>query len=350
LLGSFSYQYDDAGNRVENLSGDPAWVRNANDELVSRGTVNYTYDENGNRTQKNDNGTITNYEYDISDRLVRVADGANITVATYGYDPFGRRLWKETGGSRTYYLYTEVGLAAEYDAAGTELTHYGYWPESRWSQDPLFKKVAGSYYYYLNDHLGTPRLIFDQAGQVVWKARFKPYGEAMVDPASTITNNLRLPGQYFDAETGLHYNNYRFYDSEIGGFISGDPLGIAGGLNLYRYAFNNPINRIDPNGLSVSEDLFGPDFANTPPGLVIDVGADILLCLVSPLDCAVTTGIGVLDFLLDPCAPITDLARAIGPGPAKGLKKPRTVSPKPRPIEFSFSAGKGFGLRGPLPR
>ncbi len=64
-----------------------------------------------------------------------------------------------------------------------------------------------------------------------------------------VVNNLRFPGQYYDSETGLHYNWHRFYDSETGRYVSADPIGLAGGMNLYSYANQNPINYIDPMGL-----------------------------------------------------------------------------------------------------
>ena len=79
---------------------------------------------------------------------------------------------------------------------------------------------------------------------------FRSFGRTQVQ-LGTVQNNLRFPGQYFDAETELHYNWNRFYDPETGRYLSPDPIGLGGGSNLYAYAENDPVNWIDPNGLSV---------------------------------------------------------------------------------------------------
>jgi RHS repeat-associated protein len=88
----------------------------------------------------------------------------------------------------------------------------------------------------------------DSSGQVVWSADYKPFGEATVT-VSTITNNLRFPGQYFDAETGQHYNYFRDYNPAIGRYVETDRIGLFGGINLYRYVQQNPIILKDRFGL-----------------------------------------------------------------------------------------------------
>ncbi|MDD3813992.1 MAG: RHS repeat-associated core domain-containing protein [Desulfocapsaceae bacterium] len=87
------------------------------------------------------------------------------------------------------------------------------------------------------------------AGAVVWQAAYLPFGKAQIATA-TVANNLRFAGQYFDAETGLHYNWNRFYDPEVGRYISADPIGLDGGMNLYAYVAGNPVNAVDPWGLA----------------------------------------------------------------------------------------------------
>ncbi|NML35542.1 RHS repeat domain-containing protein, partial [Paraburkholderia antibiotica] len=109
-------------------------------------------------------------------------------------------------------------------------------------------------YFYQNDHLGTPQEMVDESGKVVWLARYKawggvkraPYGN--VDPVGA-DNRIRFQGQYHDEETGLAYNRHRYYDAQAGRFISKDPIGLAGGVNVYQYA-DNPTGWIDPLGLA----------------------------------------------------------------------------------------------------
>jgi RHS repeat-associated protein len=104
---------------------------------------------------------------------------------------------------------------------------------------------------YQNDHLGTPQKLTAVNGAVVWSAKYSSFGEADVNISSSITNNLRFPGQYFDQETNLYYNLFRYYDPAAGRYLRPDPIGMRGGINLFIYALNNPKNYIDPLGLLV---------------------------------------------------------------------------------------------------
>ncbi len=105
-------------------------------------------------------------------------------------------------------------------------------------------------YYFHCDHLGTPQAMTDQNGNVVWKADYKPFGEVTLT-TSAVENNFRFPGQYFDEETGLHYNWHRYYNPETGRYLRTDPIEFSGGdTNFYGYGLNNPIRLINPTGLA----------------------------------------------------------------------------------------------------
>jgi len=105
-----------------------------------------------------------------------------------------------------------------------------------------------SYYFYHNDHIGTPQKMTTVNGAVVWSANYNSFGDATVDAFSTISNNHRFAGQYFDQETGLHYNWERYYDPQNGRYITTDLYFNFEGVNLYLYCKNNPLYSIDPKG------------------------------------------------------------------------------------------------------
>jgi RHS repeat-associated protein len=175
-------------------------------------------------------------------------------VATYSYDPFGRRIKKQLGNDATWYVYADEGLVGEYDATGAMQKIYGWKPDGLWGTDPLYMLDGSGTYFYHNDHLGTPQRLTDATtGAVVWSAGYAAFGKATIDPLSTVENNLRFPGQYFDAETGLHYNWNRTYDPGTGRYTQVDPIGFAGGdLNVYRYVGNGVVLLFDVSGLLVN--------------------------------------------------------------------------------------------------
>ncbi len=112
----------------------------------------------------------------------------------------------------------------------------------------------GLLYYVHNDPLGTPQALTDESGATVWTASYDPFGKAMVNEdtdgdGNSITFNARMPGQYEDLETGLHYNYQRYYDPNTGRYLTSDPLGLQAGTNTYLYGEGNPIMNIDPLGL-----------------------------------------------------------------------------------------------------
>ncbi len=256
VLPDETYTYDNVGNRTTASNATGTIEHNQNNELRIYGDLHYDYDANGNLIEITlDTQRIFLYVYNTENRLVKVENGVGGMIAEYDYDPFGRRLWKDVGGERTYFFYSDEGLIAEYDASGHEIKSYGYQPDSTWTTDPLWLKQHGQYYFYQNDHLGTPQKLVAQNGAVVWSASYAAFGQAYME-VETVVNNLRFPGQYFDAETGLHHNFHRYYDPGSGRYVRKDPKGfLSRDVHLYRYAKNNPLTLFDPKGLTSRTDI-----------------------------------------------------------------------------------------------
>jgi RHS repeat-associated protein len=251
------YSYDAVGNRLTSADTNGTWSYNANNELLAYNNATCSFDDNGNMIKRVINGQVTRYIYNANNRLIRIEDGSGGVIANYYYDPFGRRLWKEVNGERTYFHYSEQGLIAEYDDQGDPIRFYGYKPGSSWTTDPVFLKKNGEYYFYHNDHLGTPQKLTASNGRVVWSARYASFGGTQL-LEQEIRNPLRFPGQYYDMKTGLHYNYYRYYDPQKGRYLMQDPIGMEGGINLFSYTINNPLKYMDPKALFLPGDTRNP--------------------------------------------------------------------------------------------
>ena len=203
-------------------------------------------DANGNATQIY--GAALTYSPD--NRLTGVTG-----IADYGYNGIGERVRKTVGGTTTLYLYGPGGrLMAELDATGQVEKVYVYFAGEPLAVVDYVGNPAGTLYYIHNDHLRTPQALTDEAGVLVWRAVYTPFGWAAVDEDPDLNSipvsfNPRFPGQYYDAETGFHYNYHRYYDPFTGRYITSDPIGLTGGLNTYAYAGSNPLTFVDPWGL-----------------------------------------------------------------------------------------------------
>mgnify|MGYP000226301116 CR=1 FL=1 len=242
------YTYDSVGNRLSSADTSEPWSYNRNNELLDNGKSSFEYDDSGRLIKRDTPRGVLHYSYNAQGRLSKIEDGSGNVIAEYYYDPFGRRLWKEVDGERTYFLYSQEGLIGEYKESGQAVRNYGYRPDTTWGNNPLFLKKDSAYYWYLNDRQGTPKKLISNNGKVVWSAQYDSFGKAHVS-TELVENNLRLAGQYYDIETGLHYNLNRYYDPSLGRYLTPDPL--REGLNPYLYAQNNPLRYMDPLGLCV---------------------------------------------------------------------------------------------------
>ncbi|HFX1364046.1 TPA: RHS repeat domain-containing protein, partial [Pseudomonas aeruginosa] len=204
--------------------------------------------------------------YDAQGRLQSVSlDGQQ--VAEYRYNALGQRIVKLTPESVTTYLYGPDGQLlgeAEHDGSGRKLrAQYYLWLDSL----PLVTidadydaqgKVGNPTLLYLHgDHLDTPRLATDASGQIAWQWQSDAFGRGEALSQGSTQVNLRFPGQYYDAESGLHYNYFRDYDPETGRYVESDPIGLAGGFNTFAYVGGNPLSFADTLGLHPGDKLFG---------------------------------------------------------------------------------------------
>jgi RHS repeat-associated protein len=249
-LGDFRYRYDSNGNRVADSADEtsPGYAySDGSNRLVRAGKVEYQYDQTGNPLHVG----ARQYEYDSSGRPTNLYVNGTL-LAQYAYNSWGERIRKVvySGSGRrvTYYLYDGHQLTAEVDEAGHVTRQYLYL-----GYTPLVVLVGTEPYFIHDDHLGAPHAVTDHDRKVVWRAEYTPFGEARVDQdpqrtGSVFTLNLRLPGQYADAESGTYYNYLRDYDPRLGRYVESDPIGLHGGANTYAYGADNPLSGRDPSG------------------------------------------------------------------------------------------------------
>ncbi|WP_249186838.1 HNH/endonuclease VII fold putative polymorphic toxin [Pseudomonas sp. KB-10] len=260
------YAYDAVGNRISKtttpiVNGSPqtgstnqlGYAANSNRLAALAGTP-VTSDAAGNLTQDRPDRQL---EYDQQNRLSRVKLGGT-TVAEYRYNALGQRTHKITTAGTTSFLYDPSGQLLEerrFNAAGQRQSSQFYiWLDNLPVAGITVAyaangSIASSTPFYLHtDHLGTPRLATNQSQQPVWRWVSDAFGVGQTTGSLAI--NLRFPGQYYDQESGLHYNYFRDYDPETGRYVESDPIGLNGGLNTYGYVEGNPVNFIDPLGLA----------------------------------------------------------------------------------------------------
>ncbi|EHH3296983.1 RHS repeat protein [Salmonella enterica] len=245
------YYYDKAGNLLDNEGQGPVM----NNRLPGCGRDRYGYNEWGELTTRRDQ----QLEWNAQGQLTRVISGN--TETHYGYDALGRRIRKATYGrhtghtarSRTDFVWEGFRLLQE------NVQQQG-WRTYLYDAEQPYTPVASvtgrgesrQVWYYHTDVTGTPQEVTAADGTLVWAGYIRGFGENAADISNSgayFYQPLRLPGQYFDDETGLHYNLFRYYAPECGRFVSQDPIGLRGGINLYSYA-PNPLSYIDPLGLS----------------------------------------------------------------------------------------------------
>ena len=261
---SFSYNYDPIGNRLNSTLAGTAWSYTSNNlnqytALTSGNTTQSpAYDADGNMTFRDGWTQIWNGE----NRLVEMYN--DTTKLTFSYDYMGRRIEKkvfqQTGGiwapqKSLQYVYDGYKLIEEIDTLPDEkpvIRRYTWQPESQGADLPLVvTDVASdqSYFYTADGNKNISELV-DATGNIAAHYEYDPFGKINTqNGAYAASNPFRFSSEYFDSETGLVYYNYRYYSPELGRWINRDPIGEAGGLNLYNMLKNNAISQIDQYGL-----------------------------------------------------------------------------------------------------
>jgi RHS repeat-associated protein len=260
------------------LEAESPIVRVTNTPLSAGSALSYGGESNrmathtGNTVSIDDAGNTTDdptedlsFVYDDHNRMIEAYVGA-VLKASYVYNGHGQRIKKveATGSQRTFIFHYGMGgeLIGEtvYNSGASKIGERDYvWLDTLpiAQSERVFSggSVTSSLFVYLHaDQLNTPRLATNGSGTVVWRWDSDAFGigAANQDPDSDtnlVTVRLRFPGQYFDAETGLHYNYFRDYDAVTGRYIQSDPIGLAGGINTYAYVRGNPLSYDDPLGL-----------------------------------------------------------------------------------------------------
>ncbi len=217
--------------------------------------IQWRYDIHGRTVEKDNGQTRWRYRYDREHRLTDVISQPRDrnkpqVEVSFRYDPLGRRISKTrrqsladqpTGKTVTTRFVWEGFRLLQEIHDEVPLTYVYSDPHS---YEPL-ARIDGTQspdiYWFHNQPNGTPERLTDVEGQVRWEGRNSAWGKLAHESTPLPTGyhqNLRMQGQYLDRETGLHYNLFRYYDPDCGRFTQHDPIGLAGGINLYQFAPN----------------------------------------------------------------------------------------------------------------
>lgn len=273
------YSYDPVGNRLTGPEQGTDYRYGIGNQLLQQEQTGYSYDDNGNLAQRSisrsrhshhceHHNQPWNYRFDYENRLIE-ADNGDITVS-FSYDPFGRRIEKKveqsnrrghhehhgnTGEQTTRFLYDGQALIQEstiqgnHRAARPETVSYIHGPNI---DEPLQGISHNKTWYYHADGLGSIVALTDKHGNVVQRYDYDSFGN-LEQQGEGIEQPFTYTAREFDQETGLYYYRARYYDPQVGRFVSKDPIGFEGGdNNLYGYVLNNPVNWTDPYGKRVS--------------------------------------------------------------------------------------------------
>lgn len=260
--GTYEWTYDAVGNRLTfdrfiaglQVAGE-TFLYGASDNRLTQiqnsaatPIRSLSYRPNGNTdTDAPSTGSSRSYTYAQDGRLSSVSLGGAVQ-ASYDYDAFEQRVRRtEPGGAKTDFVFGPSGhLFGKYNGStGAVITEY------IWLNNRLIAEVdgAGVITYVQTGHLGQPLLMMDDAANVLWRGETSPFGTYVYTSGTASDPDLRFPGQWLEAGSGLYQNWHRDYDASLGRYIEADPIGIAAGQSLYGYVGQDPLNAVDPMGL-----------------------------------------------------------------------------------------------------
>ncbi|MFB7498424.1 RHS repeat-associated core domain-containing protein [Streptomyces sp. NPDC056161] len=273
---SESYAYDSSGNlasahgsRTGLADEPPQRFTYEGNRLIRTGRITYSYDAQG-RVVRRTAATLSGrrrtwtYTWDADDRMTGLVTPGG-TIWRYSYDPLGRRISKErldASGAveeAVFFVWDGNRLAEEIRHTGAERASitWEYSPDSHrpvaqsrreWLRDAPQEEVDRRFRLIVGDLAGSPTELVSPQGEVTWKSRSLLWGEQLDPESRSEECRLRFPGQYFDDESGLHYNYFRYYDPRTSRYLSPDPLGLLAGADHYAYVVN-PLDWSDPLGL-----------------------------------------------------------------------------------------------------
>ncbi len=242
-----TYLYDAVGNRIRSIENGVTTEYTANNlnQYVRVGDADYLFDADGNLIQEIAPQGTTTYAYDDESKLMAVSKGPDSWE--YTYDAFGNRVATTDNGTATYFMVDPIGLGnvvGEYDGSGNLIAHYdhGFGLLSR-------TDAAGNPAYYTFDAIGNVQQLLTSASAVANAYAYAPFGQVL-RTAETIRNPFQFVGQLgVTSQEGLRSSmRSREYELGLGRFLSADPIGLNGGMNLYSYCFNGPTTWADPLG------------------------------------------------------------------------------------------------------
>jgi len=362
-----AYGYDTVGNRK------------TKQEVISGGSTTYQYDLNSSRLNSIDASTVQRdnagntladetrtYQYNVLNRLSQTNHILSGMQGNYTYNFLGQRVRKQTSGTQITdirYVYDSENsnrLIGEYDASGNRIREYLYINNGEDIQLVAQIESDGTVHYIHTDHLDSPRLISRQDQTLVWRWDSDAFGsnlpnEDLDGDGSNVVLNIRFPGQYYDSESGLHYNYFRDYDPSTGRYVQSDPIGLEGGLNTYGYVGGNPLRYFDPYGLAYSPQgehgmsRFEAGIANGDGhGSVSGFGSGSFHLLLVGF----STNIDVVTDGEKSCASFT-VCYKVGPGASIGSGFGSSISASEEPLASGeyftngvFTEGGGFGVFG----